>query len=50
MHTHFLFIFVFFIFSIFLGLGPAQPTWAGLGWTQPAQSQNKKGRVTGPNQ
>jgi hypothetical protein len=46
MHTHiFLFFYFsyFFIFSIFYfiiffwGLGPAQPTWAGLGWTQPAQ-------------
>ena len=50
MHTHFLFIFFlpfllfcffyFFIFLFFFGLGPAQPTWAGLDPAQP---------VTGPS-
>ena len=30
-------IFFVFIFFGFFGLGPAQPTWAGLGWTQPAR-------------
>jgi len=35
-HTH-IFVFFIFYFSIFFGLGPGQPTWAGLGWAQPAQ-------------
>jgi len=43
-HTH-LFYYVFFYFFIFLffliyifGLGPAQPTWAGLDPASPARS------------
>jgi hypothetical protein len=44
MHTHFLFFstFLFFCFStffiFFLGLGPTQPTWAGLDPASPARS------------
>jgi hypothetical protein len=58
MHTHFLFILFFstffiFIFIFFLffwgwaqlsphGLGPAQPTWAGLDPASPAGQKKKK--------
>jgi len=47
MHTYFLFFstFLFFCFStflfflsFFLGLGPTQPTWAGLDPASPARS------------
>jgi len=40
MHTHFLFflLFLFFLFFFFLGLGPTQPTWAGLDQAGPAWS------------
>ena len=53
MHTHLLFFYFFYfsifyfsiIFYFFIFFG------AGLGWTQPARSQNlKRDRVTGPNQ
>jgi hypothetical protein len=45
MHTHFFIFFTFFTFLFFLfiiiiiiiiGLGPAQPTWAGLDLAQPS--------------
>jgi hypothetical protein len=32
------FIFLFFIFYFFFGLGPTQPTWAGLNPASPARS------------
>jgi len=38
MHTHIFSIFYFFLLFMFLGLGPAQPTWAGLDPTSPARS------------
>jgi len=45
MHTHFLFFLLFLLFCFllfcFFGLGPAQPTWAGLDPASP---------VTGPSQ
>jgi hypothetical protein len=42
MHTHFLFFYFFFTFLFFIflffGLGPTQPTWAGLDPASPARS------------
>jgi hypothetical protein len=45
MHTHFLFFYFFFtflffifLFFLFFGLGPTQPTWAGLDPASPARS------------
>jgi hypothetical protein len=44
MHTYFLFFLFFLLFSfyffnfLFFGLGPTQPTWAGLDPSGPARS------------
>jgi len=37
MHTHFFIFSTFFIFLFFFGLGPTQPTWAGLDPASPAR-------------
>jgi len=35
MQNFYIYTFYFLFFLFFLGLGPAQPTWAGLGPAQP---------------
>jgi len=57
MHTHFLlsifsiFLFFYFLyFFIFFGLGPAQPTWAGLDPASPARSLVQASDPAGPSQ
>jgi hypothetical protein len=53
MHTYFLFFLFFLLFSfyffnfLFFGLGPTQPTWAGLGWTHPARPGHWPKPLTG---
>jgi hypothetical protein len=44
----FFFIFLFFIFLFFLGLGPTQPTWAGLDPASPARSLAQASDPAGP--
>jgi len=46
MHTH---IFLFFLFYV-LGLGPAQPTWAGLDPASPAWSLAQANDPAGPHE
>jgi hypothetical protein len=60
MHTHFLFFlpfllfcffyFLFFIFFLFFGLGPAQPTCAGLDPASPAWSLAQASNPAGPHE
>jgi len=63
MHTHvflflcffyFLYFFILFIifllFLLFFGLGPAQPTWAGLSLVGPARSLAQASDPAGPSQ
>jgi len=52
MHTHIFLIFYFFYFLllIFLGLGPAQPTCAGLDPTSPAWSLAQASDPSGPHE
>jgi len=51
MHTHFLFsIFSIFLFFYFFGLGPTQPTWAGLDPASPARSLAQASDPVGPSQ
>ena len=42
------FLYIFFIFVLFFGLGPAQPTWAGLDPASPTQSLAQASDPAGP--
>ena len=49
MHTHIFLFFYFFLLFMFLGLGPAQPTLAGLDPASPARSLAQASDPAGPH-
>jgi hypothetical protein len=42
--------YIFYFFLIFWGLGPAQPTWAGLDPASPARSLAQASDPAGPHE